>query len=207
LADLSRRLPERWQTVPAAALVLLLGLFHLPPASKAHYRFDQVAETILSTPEWNSCAVLVSSADGVDGEGMLISEVAMRQHQPARYLLRASKLLASMTWAGGNYQLVHQTPEALQQYLDSSGMRLLVHGPTPADRAQPPHAALLGAVLSNGELWREVSRFGPITAAGPLILADPYIRIYQRTGLPCPATPNFEVNFGAKSTLTLSVQP
>ncbi|MBL8216568.1 MAG: glycosyltransferase family 39 protein [Bryobacterales bacterium] len=190
LTFVTERLPRYWNWAPGLAITAALAFVSLPPAPKQHYGFDRVAETLLSRPEWSNCAALISSS--IDAEGMLISEVALRQSRPQRYLLRATKLLASMKWSGSDYHSRFQTAAEMQTALDAMGARLLVVGPYPTHRQKRQHHLLLDDVLSQHQLWGD-----------PIPVASTGVSIYRRRDLACPAKPSFVIDFGTRSNITL----
>lgn len=190
LTFVTERLPRLWPWAPGFAISAALAFLSLPPAPKQHHGFDRVAETLLSRPEWNQCAALISSS--IDSEGMLISEIAFRQNRPQRYLLRANKLLASMKWSGSDYHSRFQTAAEMQTALDAMGARLLVVGPYPPHRPKRRHHLLLDDVLTRHQLWGD-----------PIPIAGTGVSIYRRRDLACPAKPSFVIDFGTRSNITL----
>ncbi len=106
-----------WQScffysIRLAMLALLLALvfgwetFAIP--KKAFYGFGEVAQKLLSTPNFKKSAMLISS--DACGEGMFIEEVAMREARPGHYVLRASKVLSTSRWDGSEYDAFYKTP-------------------------------------------------------------------------------------------------
>jgi len=192
LQAICRAVPSPWQWAPLAASVAVLGVVSLPPQPKPRYGFDRAAQLLLATPAWNSCALLIASS--IDAEGMLIAEVALRQHRPNRYLLRATKLLASMKWSGDDYRSRFETPDQVQAFLDASGIRLLSVGPYPPEKPKQKHHELLDTVLADATRWEPV-----------MAVPNSAIRLYRRRDLACPAKPSFTVDFGNKSAMKLSL--
>jgi hypothetical protein len=97
--------------------------------------------------------VLLVSAD-VEGEGSLVSEVALRDSRPGHVVLRASKMLASSTWMGQNYQPLVQSTAAVLSTLDELGVSLVVVDKLPG---QPPHHQQLSDALQSApKRWRPI---------------------------------------------------
>jgi hypothetical protein len=87
----------RWRTTAIAVLAILvfsLQTFAIP--RREHYGYSEAAQFITSRPELRNATILVSSR-GV-GEGLLISEVAMRQPHARGVIIRATKALAQVDW-------------------------------------------------------------------------------------------------------------
>lgn len=86
--------------------------------------YGEVASLITQKQEWTNAIVMVSS-DPI-GEGMLIAEVALKDHRPNRYVLRASKILAKDTWMGKRYQKRFDSPAEIMDFLTSIPVGILV---------------------------------------------------------------------------------
>ena len=84
------------------AVVFVLTIFYLP--RKGYAGFGSVADAVLKTSAPHSTFLVASDARG---EGMFISEVAMREKRPGHFVQRASKKLAASTWEGGAYHLTY----------------------------------------------------------------------------------------------------
>ncbi len=161
------------RTGEAVVLVVLVAVvfgfqtFALP--AKGYAGFQAVAEQILATPEDAKTVLFVSS--DARGEGMFISEVAMREKRPGHHVLRASKLLASSSWSGGDYVAKATDTTGLEQVLAQAKVGLVVIDTTvPADRlAKMPHHTLLSLVAAADSqefglvgtypMWRGGERF------------------------------------------------
>jgi 4-amino-4-deoxy-L-arabinose transferase-like glycosyltransferase len=88
--------------------------------------FSRVADHLLSKIPIEGAAILVS-ADAY-GEGMLVSEVALRQARPRHYVLRASKILASSDEMGFRYRTLYPNCEEILKLLETVPVSLLVLG-------------------------------------------------------------------------------
>ncbi len=82
-----------------------------------HFGYDEAAQFITNRPSLRNATMLVSS--GSVGEGLLISEIAMREPYPTCTILRATKALAKVNWDASEYQCVFSTPAEVLNYLDS----------------------------------------------------------------------------------------
>src|SRR5207249_6005891 len=127
--------------------------------------FGPVAEKLLADPANRDAVFLVSS--DARGEGMFISEVAMRDaRRPGHVAQRASKAFASSAWSGREYRPQFASVPELLQFLLKSDLTFLVVDDSMPDRnrvahhdqlrdvidANPQHFVLVcsGALVRNG---------------------------------------------------------
>lgn len=130
---------QRWGgPVPAGALLLVVmaavDWMVVRSEPKRHYGYRETIATLLGRAELKGMNILASSA--VDGEGMTISEVASRENAPARYTIRASKLMASSNWSGSTYQSAYKTPAELVEALAASPVQIVVTDTFPDNTPQ-----------------------------------------------------------------------
>jgi hypothetical protein len=117
---------------PAIVMVAAVAIFAVQEFTipvEIHYGYSDAAHFISDHPELQDRTILVSSDR--DGEGMLVSELAMRDKQLDHRILRATKVLASTDWNGKVYQCYYGTPEALLRYLRTAGVNLVVSDTLP----------------------------------------------------------------------------
>ncbi|MBV8864662.1 MAG: hypothetical protein JO210_04600, partial [Acidobacteriaceae bacterium] len=115
----------RWNRVMVAAVAAFAFAtvtFAIPRAS--HFGYQEAAHFIVSDPSLRNATLLVSS--GSIGEGLLISEIAMREPRPRDTILRATKQLAQVDWAGTHYESFYRTPAELLHYLRGAHLTGLV---------------------------------------------------------------------------------
>ena len=98
---------------------------------------------------------------GASAEGAMVAEMALadprRPQQPAWSVLRASKMIASSTWMGGNYRLRLETPADVLHSLKSWGVSIVA---LDVETQQQPHQKLLLSSLEDPHSsWREQSGF------------------------------------------------
>ncbi len=105
------------------AVIFVITVFSIP---RAHfYGYIAAAKYIVSDPELHkNQTLLVSSQSG--GEGLLISEVAMRQPRPEKVILRATKEFARVDWNGEHYQSLFNTSAELLAFLDQHHVAAVV---------------------------------------------------------------------------------
>lgn len=133
--------------------------------SKVFSGFGDAASAIVLRPEFHEAVVLISSdADG-KGEGLFISELALREPRPGPVVLRASKVLSESTFMGSDYRLLFNTPAAVMRYLDSVPVQVVVF-----DKAATPepedHKLLAQTIQAYPQRWQLVARYA-ITRNGP----------------------------------------
>jgi hypothetical protein len=154
---LASRLPDK-PFPPGARQALLalvalgyffLSVFLVPP--RLHYGYDDIAKRLTTDPALAKEAALISSRH--NGEGMLITEVAMRDpERPSRYIVRATKLLARAKWSGISYELRLGTPAKIMTAIEETGIRLLVIDLEPG-RDYEHHALLQQTVKAFPAKW------------------------------------------------------
>ena len=145
----------RWATpaglLLAAVAVFLATAWRVP--HKPYFGLDVVAADLLAASS-SSPEVLLISSDSA-GEGVFVSEVAMRESRPGRYVLRASKVLSRSYWSGRHYELLLRTSGAVAKYLDSVPVAAVVLSFRPGAVSMAHHALLHDALRANPEVWQE----------------------------------------------------
>lgn len=172
--------PPRRLPLPVRAGVLALGAacvfaattFSIP--RKLSYGFSELAEELVNRPELRDTAWLISS--GAQGEGMLISEVAMRERRPGHILLRSTKMLATVDWDGGRYESLLSTPEQSLAYLESVPVRLLIVDRNPGGHPLAHQASLLKMLAQYPDRWQLI---GTYPRAVPVTAPHSRIEVYR----------------------------
>ena len=147
------------------------ALTFVVPAKKTS-AYVRVADAVVASSLPRSGAVLVS-ADAI-GEGMLTAEFVIRDRRPDHYVVRASKVLATQTLMGDNYQLKYKSPEEIMKALDSIPIAVLVIQQCPKGSCGEHENVLTQAAERYPERWRLSSTISDETGSP--------IRIYQITG-------------------------
>lgn len=98
---------------------------------------------------------------GASAEGAMVAEMALadprRPQQPAWSVLRASKMIASSTWMGGNYRLRLETSTDVLRSLKSWRVSIVA---LDVETQQQPHQRLLLSSLEGpNSSWREERGF------------------------------------------------
>lgn len=148
LADALRRIGARERVALASAVgmtvaLVLIGAMGTQRAPDVA-GFDRVAALLVpgDTPHRPRTTLVTSDAVG---EGAFVVAMALRdQQRPGHTVWRATKLLASMTWAGGEYVLRVDSDTALLALLARAGVETIV-----IDRSIDlwPHQRLLEGVI------------------------------------------------------------
>lgn len=171
--------------------------------SGSTYRgFSGVARDILTRPDLAGAVALVSS--DAEGEGMFIAEVAGSERRPGHVVLRATKALARVSWAGLDYEPIYRTAAEVVEYLERVPVHLVV-----VDTSISPQAARLGqqpellqAVEGRHDRWEFVGSYPRVGPEGETTEA---IKVFRRLGLPsAPRSPirvQVEGDFGPFRTI------
>jgi hypothetical protein len=125
---------------------------------KRYRGFEEVALRCLSDPELAAGPFLVAS--DAAGEGMLVSEFLMRRSAvQSPYVLRGSKLLGSGNWLGHGYEPRFENAQALEEFLISLPVSVLViDGSTKSEHWFGHMEQLKEMVRRQPSRWREVAR-------------------------------------------------
>ncbi len=147
----------RYSFVAAAmAAIFFLQTFSVP--HETHYGYTEAAKFITSDPRFRGATILVSS--GAIGEGLLVSEIAMREPHPTDTILRSTKVLAQMDWDGAHYRSFFSKPAEVVDYLDRSQVRFVVTDQFTPDSALPHNQVLRQTIQQSG-------RFQPMASFHP----------------------------------------
>jgi ABC-type cobalt transport system substrate-binding protein len=143
-----------WATAAVVVVVFLIRNFSV--SQKRYFGFDEVAER-LESPEYKNSVILVSS-DAQDGEGALISEIAMRERRPSHIILRATKMLSQSDWMGERYSLLYKTPDELMAFLESIPVEIVVIQDGDGQE-YPEHKLLRQTIDQYSAFWEQVGTF------------------------------------------------
>jgi Dolichyl-phosphate-mannose-protein mannosyltransferase len=144
-----------WITATIVVLIFLMTNYSVP--QKRHFGFDEVAE-YLEGSEYKDGVFLVSS-QAQDGEGMLISEIAMREKRPSHIILRATKMLSQSDWMGRRYSLLYNTPQEVMNFLKATPVEVVVIQDQEGETEYPDHKLLQQTIKSYPEEWAHIGTF------------------------------------------------
>jgi hypothetical protein len=127
----------------------LAGLLHtgwLAPDKRCG-GFGAVIEDVVAAEE-NATAVFLISSDAT-GEGMFIAETAMREKRPGHTIRRASKLLATQKWDGGDYEMTVENEADLMTLLEEERIKYVILDASIPPSLLTPHHELLRTAAAN----------------------------------------------------------
>jgi hypothetical protein len=118
----------RFRGVVMAAVIVALGAtavhnVMVMPA-KVHLGMDRVASDLATAPEYRNARFLIVS-DAL-GEGVFISEVAVREQRPGHTIERGSKILAEESFMGDLYRPRFTTPAEMMHFFAQGPDRILI---------------------------------------------------------------------------------
>ncbi len=161
------------------AFAFAVETFYVP--RKAEIGFIQVAADLVARPEFKNSVILVSSEG--DGEGMLVSEIAMRERRPGHFVLRATKALARVDWNGRRQEPYYSTPAALLGHLDQLPVGVLVLDLSPGRVVYQHHRLILETLARYPDRFQLVATY----SSNPGVLPRGEIRVYRIPGNENPA--------------------
>jgi hypothetical protein len=173
----------------AACLVYAAVTFR--SQTKESYGISEVAGQLLRESGDAQELFLVSGSP--ETEGMLISEMALRDRSGRHCVLRASKVLARSTWMGANYEVLFQTPEQIAHLLRELPLKAIVFDRS-KEYNRPHHRLLDQALAAERALWVPEQMGNRET-----------VQVYRRTE-PVPPTSGTAVYLDLSRTLGLSVE-
>jgi hypothetical protein len=149
-----------------------------PAPKKSWYAFGDVAEHLLSQNSYQNSLFLVSSDSR--GEGMFVSEVAMRERRPGHVVLRASKVLSRSNWSGSNYELLYRTPDEVMTFLHDIPVGIVVVDHSVAGDTRYQHNALLiETLIEHSSKWELIGRY-PFTRRA--VVSPAAVSVYRLIG-------------------------
>ena len=104
------------------AIVFFAQVFTVPRQMRFGYR--EAAQFITSDPALRGATILASSESA--GEGLLISEIAMREPRPRDTIIRGTKALANVDWTGTEYRSLFSTSQQVLQFIQESHIGVVV---------------------------------------------------------------------------------
>ncbi|MGA3098108.1 MAG: glycosyltransferase family 39 protein [Bryobacteraceae bacterium] len=177
-----KSLHQRMKSILAGAVTTVVAaanIYALPPTPQ--FGFAEVAQHLASSAPLRDEVFLICS--DASGEGMFISEVAMREKRPGHVILRASKVLASMDFMGWRYRSLFDGQESVLRYLESVPVGIVIIDDAARER---PHGNLLAkSMRDHPEKWELELRYPP---SRPASRQYGEILVYRSAGLPPPLT-------------------
>ncbi len=168
-------------TWSAAAIVILLTVFHLPETMR-NSGYEQVAADLATQP--TPTVLLISDARG---EGSMVAAIALRERRPHSLVLRGSKLLVSEDWLGRASRPRFATNDAVRTMLDAIPVNaVVIDHAIEASQARSYHRQIEQLLKADPEHWTphasyDITRYGQRQAQA----VDVYLR-RPRGGSPSP---------------------
>ena len=135
------------------ALCVVIGANLIPPYRQPDAGY---ASVIANLPRVDRLTLVDGNAAS---EGSAVASMLLHDRPFEHVVVRATKALASATWAGNDYRLLCTTPEEVRKVLDREGIDTVIS----QDPPWFPHSVLLRRALAETPLWREVpNRHGGI---------------------------------------------
>jgi len=142
---------ERRRVVPVALGLVVLAGAVWPLSEKGFSGFAPLAQAMLAEAAPADVALVSSDARG---EGMFISEIAMREQRPGHVVQRASKSLARSAWSGSGYEPHFSTDDDLLAFLTSGKIQYLaIDDALPEDKRREHHDQLRRVVAEHSDLF------------------------------------------------------
>jgi hypothetical protein len=118
---------------PALVMAVAIAVFGIQKFSipvETHYGYSEAARFLHDQINLKGRNVILVSSER-DGEGMLVSELAMIEKRPTHQILRATKVLAATDWNGTVFRSYYKTPDEMLSYLRREGVGILVSDTLP----------------------------------------------------------------------------
>lgn len=141
----------------AAAVIAIFGFQRFSIPAEIHFGYTEAAQFINKSADFRNAKILVSSDR--DGEGMLISELAMVEGRPNHRILRATKVLSRTDWNGHVFDCYYPTPEKLLDYVHGAGIALVVSDTLPPMFSFEYQRVLTEAIAKYPEQLRLIASF------------------------------------------------
>jgi hypothetical protein len=177
----------------ATAALALFATTTLDIRIKPFRGFADAADTMLDRGLPTDTTALVSS-DTI-GEGAFVSHVTIREPRPQTIILRASKLLASGTWIGIDYEQRYPTDASLAAALDRARVDYIALD----DANWEAHHEHLRAFLDGSHQWSAVT----MTPARSVGTSKSPVRVYTRRHALPPGQPELEIDLSHSLGTTL----
>ncbi len=147
------RMPVAAGALVAVRFVLVAGAVFVAAANLS--RVARKADTGYARLPAEDHLVSVVAGDP-EHEGAYVAEAALRDRRMRRIVLRASKMLASSTWAGRQYRAKFADPAEIRSWLDDMGASLVVVQET----SRVPHVGQLLRAVRESKDWRAAGSAG-----------------------------------------------
>ena len=178
----------RWQGVARVALAggLIWSAFLVAPmlAIRLPLGFRDAASFLETTAGLAGHRFMVVSDE--NGEGAFVTEIARRHPEPSATVFRASKIMASDTWGGHNFQLRYDSAAVLMKELEDLHVEYIAVDESLAANNHPLWGPTHDLLETQAD---RLERCYAATGARPVVL---YRLKYRSPG--SPATPQMKIS-------------
>jgi hypothetical protein len=165
----------------APVVLLTLAVIPVLPLPVSFYKtavgYRAVSAWLLHHSGSGNGAVFVAS--DIDGEGMLVSEIAQSQPEPSMYIVRAIKSFEDCDWDSRDCHLIITDPVQAQQLLDSIPVGYVVVDRFPGIPSHSHTEMVWRMIAARPDAWvlreTQAAKAPPAGTAGEIM-------IYQRLG-------------------------
>jgi hypothetical protein len=192
----------RWITPVLLAALFFTGV-GFASYSRPVYGYARVIDNIIQDTTERDLVMLVSS--DTSGEGMFVSEVALRDRVRNCVVLRASKVLSSSEWSGYTFSLRFADKETVMTFLKSIPVDYIVLDATiPRSRLLPDRRQLAETLESYPGEYALVNKL-PLVRCNTIV--PDAIHIYRRQSVnsPRPRIISVPMDFMLGKTLKMAL--
>lgn len=156
--------------VPLVALaigaVFFAQTFRIP--GQKPFGYIEAAKFITSDPSLSLHAARILVSSESMGEGLLVSEIAMREPRPHDTILRGTKVLADVDWNGSRYYPHFRNTQQLSQFIRESRIDLVVIDDFPRIANFSHNQLLIKTVKENPNRFRLLRTFESPASKGSI---------------------------------------
>jgi hypothetical protein len=167
----SDRLPDKLTSFGRRAIVTAAAgaaffAFTFSVPHDTRFGYIDAATFIASQPQLRGATILSSSNN--DGEGLLVSELAMRAPKPAYTVLRGTKVMSRVDWVGSEYVPLVSSPGDVFRVLRDRGVTIVVIDEMPTMRMFDHERLLWNTIRTNPSRFQKLAVFksDDVAAAG-----------------------------------------
>ena len=128
-----------------ALLLIALGIQFHTSVKKTWHGWSLAADWVLAQPMAKNSSILIASDSR--GEGMFVSEVAVREKRPGSVVRRGSKELATSTWNGTRYRVKKMDSVSLLEITTREQIEFIVIDNSIPNDSRLEHLWILEKVL------------------------------------------------------------
>jgi len=160
-------LPSRRAAIAVGliAATVIYGAVNFRVYRKPRLPYAEAARDLIPVRTAPQTIFIVSSE--TTPETVMVAEIAMRDRRPNHFVLRSSKILASMNWGGDRYENKMRNDAQIGETLRSLGVGAVIIDATPSVTPWPHHVASRRFVSSDPE-WSLTHKYQEVDG-GPVV--------------------------------------